>query len=110
MQNADIYEERFEYQICETASLMDELKETESIIKKEGRTIKQTTYANSDKATEKTVEHPLLGHLRALHKDIPAHLAALGLNFQSMKKAEAKRSKNQDESDPTREYFQTING
>lgn len=105
MQDAGIYEERFEFQVVETAALMDELEAVRNIIKREGRTITQTTYSNS-MPTEKQVEHPLLGHLRALHKDIPAHLAALGLNFQSMKKADPKVKV--ADNDPVSDYFGTV--
>lgn len=102
---AGLYEERLEHQIEITARVADEITETEKIIKKEGRTITLTTYSNSV-PTEKPVEHPLLGHLRALYKDMPNQYAALGLNKNSEKKAEPKRAK--EENDPTMEYFNAI--
>jgi hypothetical protein len=105
MQEAGIYEERFEFQIEETAELLDELKKAKEIIKKEGRVIEQTTYSNS-LPTVKKVEHPLLSHYRSLHKDIPNHLASLGLNRLSEKKTDPKPNKN--EKNPAKEWFGTI--
>lgn len=107
LEDCGLYEERLEHQINITARVADEIDETEKIIKKAGRTITQTTYSNS-MPTEKLVEHPLLGHLRALYKDMPNQYAALGLNKNSEKKAEPKRAK--EENDPTMAYFSTING
>lgn len=107
LEDCGLYEERLEHQINITARVADEIDETEKIIKKEGRTITQTTYSNR-LPTEKVVEHPLLGHLRALYKDMPNQYAALGLNKNAEKKADAKRAK--DANDPTAEYFNSING
>lgn len=107
LEDCGLYEERLEHQIDITARVADELAETEKIIKKEGRTITQTTYSNS-MPTEKIIEHPLLGHLRALYKDMPNQYASLGLNKNAEKKADAKRAK--EVNDPTAEYFSSING
>ena len=105
MQDAGIYEERFEFQITETAEIIDELAKTKGIIQKEGRVIKITTYGGS-MPTDKPIEHPLLPHYRSLHKDLPNHLAALGLNRLSEKKAEPKPKT--DKNDPTAEWYNSI--
>lgn len=106
MEQAGIYEERFEFQIQETAEIIDELAKTKGIIQKEGRVINQETYGNATTTLTKKVEHPLLPHYRALHKDLPNHLAALGLNRLSEKKSEPKPSKN--DNSPANEWYGTI--
>lgn len=106
MQDAGIYEERFEFQITETAEIIDELAKTKGIIQKEGRVINQETYGNATTTLTKKVEHPLLAHYRSLHKDLPNHLAALGLNRLSEKKAEPKPKT--DKNDPTAEWYNSI--
>ena len=106
MEQAGIYEERFEFQIQETAEIIDELAKTKGIIQKEGRVINQETYGNANTTLIKKVEHPLLPHYRALHKDLPNHLAALGLNRLSEKKSEPKPNK--AEKDPAADWFNAI--
>lgn len=106
MEQAGIYEERFEFQIQETAEIIDELAKTKGIIQKEGRVINQETYGNANTTLTKKVEHPLLSHYRSLHKDLPNHLAALGLNRLSEKKADPKPNK--AEKDPAADWFNSI--
>lgn len=106
MEQAGIYEERFEFQIQETAEIIDELAKTKGIIQKEGRVINQETYGNATTTLTKKVEHPLLSHYRSLHKDLPNHLAALGLNRLSEKKADPKPNK--AEKDPAADWFNSI--
>ena len=106
MEQAGIYEERFEFQIQETAEIIDELAKTKGIIQKEGRVINQETYGNANTTLIKKVEHPLLSHYRSLHKDLPNHLAALGLNRLSEKKADPKPNK--AEKDPAADWFNAI--
>lgn len=93
MENAGIYEERYELQIEQTAETMVDIEEIKSVIKKEGRVVQEVKTGGLGM---KTAAHPLYMPLNQLQQLLIRQMASLGLNKLSEKKSEAKEAKRQD--------------
>lgn len=93
MEEAGIYESRYELQIESTAETMVEIDELKAQIKKEGRTI---TEEKTGGVGSKRVAHPLYTPLNNYEQLKIRQFAALGLNKLSEKKAETQQAKQQN--------------
>lgn len=90
MEEAGIYEARYEIQIEQTADTMLDIKQMREVITREGRTsIEEKTGGIG----AKKVAHPLLSALNDSQKLLNEQLGYLGLNKKNEKKAEAKEAK-----------------
>ena len=93
MEDAGIYESRYELQIEQTAETMVDIEEIKSVIKKEGRVVQEVKTGGLGM---KTAAHPLYMPLNQLQQLLLRQMASLGLNKLSEKKSEAKEAKRQD--------------
>jgi len=90
MQNAGLYEERYELQIEQTAETLCEMDEIKAIIKREGRTLLEEKTGGIG---VKRAMHPLYTPLNQYQQLLIRQLSALGLNKLQEKKSEAKEAK-----------------
>ena len=93
MEDAGIYEARYELQIEQTAETMVDIEEIKSVIKKEGRVVQEVKTGGLGM---KTTAHPLYMPLNQLQQLLIRQMASLGLNKLSEKKSEAKEAKRQE--------------
>ena len=93
MEDAGIYEPRYELQIEQTADTMVDIEEIKSVIKKEGRVVQEVKTGGLGM---KTTAHPLYMPLNQLQQLLIRQMASLGLNKLSEKKSEAKEAKRQE--------------
>ena len=93
MDDAGIYEQRYELQIEQTAETMVDIEEIKSVIKKEGRVVQEVKTGG---VGHKTAAHPLYMPLNQLQQLLLRQMASLGLNKLSEKKSEAKEAKRQE--------------
>ncbi len=89
MQDAGIYEARYEIQIEQTADTMLDIKQIREAIGKP----KTSTEDKTGGVGQKMVVNPLYGPLNNAQKLLIQQLAALGLNKLSEKKSETKEAK-----------------
>lgn len=106
MQEAGIYEARYEIQIEQTADTMLDIKQLRETITREGRT---TIEEKTGGVGAKVVAHPLLAVLNNAQKLLIQQLAALGLNKLSEKKSETKEAK-RAEKDGVQAFFEGRRG
>ena len=93
MEDAGIYEARYELQIEQTADTMVDIADMKAVIKKEGRVVQEVKTGGLGM---KTTAHPLYMPLNQLQQLLIRQMASLGLNKLSEKKSEAKEAKRQD--------------
>ena len=93
MEDAGIYEARYELQIEQTSETMVDIADMKAVIKKEGRVVQEVKTGGRGKTT---TAHPLYMPLNRLQQLLIRQMAALGLNKLSEKKSEAKEAKRQD--------------
>lgn len=93
MEDAGIYEPRYELQIEQTAETMVDIADMKAVIKKEGRVVQEVKTGGLGM---KTAAHPLYMPLNQLQQLLIRQMASLGLNKLSEKKSEAKEAKRQE--------------
>jgi len=103
MEDAGIYEPRYEIQIEQTAETMVEIDDIKAQIRKEGRTLLEEKTGGIG---VKQTMHPLYTPLNNFQQLLIRQLAALGLNKLNSKKEEAASTKKAN--DPTMEYLSSI--
>lgn len=93
MEDACIYEPRYELQIEQTAETMVDIDEMKAVIKKEGRVVQEVKTGGLGM---KSAAHPLYMPLNQSQQLLLRQMASLGLNKLSEKKSEAKEAKRQE--------------
>lgn len=105
MQDAGIYEARYEIQIEQTAETMLDIRQLREAIGKPATKTEQKTGG----VGEKLVANPLYAVLNNAQKLLVQQLASLGLNKLSEKKADTRTAKN-DDDDGVKSFFRGRRG
>lgn len=105
MKEAGTYQPYFRYQIQDAADTYDMICDFQKRIKREP--VKEEYKTGG--MDVKLAAHPLIQAVNSLKNTLAKQLGYLGLNYSSQKKADSSIKPQQDENDPTAEYFNTIN-
>lgn len=106
MKTAGTYQPYMRLQIMDAADTYDNINRYQKIINKEPVKEEYKTGGTDIKLSA----HPLITAVAQLKNVLAKQLGYLGLNYSSQKKAESSIKPQQDENDPTADYFKTING